>query len=52
MVPGTQNSNCINKALQERISFCVDSTAGGGVANNIYPTLVTATQLANEFKPY
>jgi tRNA A37 threonylcarbamoyltransferase TsaD len=27
-------------------------TVAGGVANNFYPALVTATQLMNESKPY
>jgi hypothetical protein len=52
MVQGPQNFGCVNKAIQERVQFTVDTTAGGGVANNFYPTLVTATQLAAEYKPF
>ena len=49
MISGPQNTGCVNKAIQEKVANIVDSASA---VNNFYPTLVTATQLASEFKPY
>jgi hypothetical protein len=49
LIVGAQNAGCVNRAIQEKLQWTVDSANG---ANNFYPSLVTATQLANEFKPY
>jgi hypothetical protein len=54
-----QDTGCVNSALSRRISRFADvSTADAGSPNNIYGTgtgtnlrIMTATQLANEFKP-
>lgn len=45
-----QNAGCVNIALQKRLSNIADTAATG--YNKVWGTLMTATQLANEMKPY
>ena len=56
-----QNGGTVNGAIQKRISRIVDSSKNGGASfNGIYgtttaaatPTIMSATQLATELKPY
>ena len=58
----SQNDGTVNGAIQRRISRIVDASKAGGTSfNNIYgnfgadnsnPTIMSATQLAAELKPY
>jgi hypothetical protein len=46
-----QNNGVVNTALQQRISRYVD-ISGSCAVNNIVPTIISQTNLNNEFKPY
>ena len=46
-----QNNGVVNTALQQRISRYVD-VSGSNTVNNIVPTILSQTNLNNEFKPY
>ena len=46
------NGACINDALTSKLSRYVDTTLAAGTGNNIYPTILTSTQLQNELKPF
>jgi len=59
----SQNTGTINSAIQRRLSRIVDASKVGGAANfnNVYgafgadnttPTIMSATQLSADFKPY
>ena len=49
-VQAKQNSSVTNGALQYKVGKYLD-TCGNGI-NNIVPAIVTAANLANEFRPY
>jgi hypothetical protein len=54
---GIQNAGAYNKGLYSRLNRCVDTTSIAGMSNlygtafNAGGTIMSATQLANEFKP-
>lgn len=49
VIATTQNSRCTNNAIQSKISRYADVSQTG--YNNIYGTILSETQLSNEFRP-
>ena len=48
---GAQNVGCVNTAMSQKSSRCIDTTAGGLVTNNIVGSIVSIQNLENELKP-